>query len=62
MTEKRTKNLLYSAEKKRQQKREAIAKALEQGKTYETIQKELNTSTSTIASVKRMMEESQWKQ
>lgn len=57
MNEKRNKKLLYTAERKRQEKREAIAKAIEQGKTYKTIQDELNTSTSTIASVKRMMEE-----
>lgn len=62
MNEKRNEKLLYTAERQRQEKREAIAKAIEQGKTYKAIQDELKTSTSTIASVKRMMEEDRWKQ
>jgi uncharacterized protein YerC len=50
---------MYKGEKARQKKREAIAQALADGKTYKTIQAELHTSTATIASVKRMLEEEQ---
>lgn len=47
--------LLYQNERERQKKRRDIAVALECGWSYEKIKRELNTSSSTISAVKKMM-------
>lgn len=50
------KRYLYQHEVDKQEKREAIAKALKEGKTYKEIERELNTSSATVSAVKRLME------
>lgn len=47
---------LYRHEIETHKKRQAIAKALKEGRTYKEIEKELNTSSATVSAVKRMME------
>ncbi|WP_165052305.1 MULTISPECIES: Trp family transcriptional regulator [unclassified Adlercreutzia] len=46
---------LYRHEVDKQVKREAIAKAINEGKTYREIEQELSTSSATISAVKRLM-------
>jgi uncharacterized protein YerC len=48
-------DFLYQCEVDKQIKREAIAKAIEEGKTYRQIESELGTSSSTVSSVKKLM-------
>lgn len=52
------KELLTKQEKKNLERREAIAEALEQGKTYDEIRRELNTSNTTISAVVKLLERS----
>ena len=49
------KELLYQHEREAQEKRRQIAAKLACGWTYEQIKRELNTSSSTISSVKKLM-------
>ena len=53
---KEKKDYLYKHEVDKRKKREAIAKAISEGKTYREIEEELNTSSATISAVKRLME------
>lgn len=50
------KEYMTNKEKNIIKKREAIAEALKQGKTYDQIKRELGTSTTTIAAVVKMLE------
>lgn len=49
------KRLYSDIEKKNIERREAIAKMIRQGKTYDEIRKEIKCSTSTISNVKKLM-------
>ncbi len=50
------KDLMTQKERNIIKKREAIADALKQGKTYDEIKRELKTSTTTISSVVKLLE------
>ena len=57
MTRNRSEVYLYRHEKEAIEKRKKIAAALACGWTYEQIQREIGVSTSTISSVKKLMED-----